>query len=908
MATDEDHLLDELADAILDGTPIAWAEVDSRLGDDRRQLLDRLKVLATLADLHREPCERNAGPLRWGHLTLIETLGRGAFGEVFRARDTRLDREVALKVVSASSGSVDTRASSIIEEGRLLAQVRHPNVVTIYGAERIDDQIGLWMELVEGRTLEQLLDEGKRFTAAETLDIGVQLCAAVAAVHAAGLLHRDIKSHNVMLSDGGHVVLMDFGTGWSVTDSSRALPAGTPLYLAPELLDGGNPTIRSDIYAVGVLLFHLLTASYPVSARDLYELKHAHTRNHRVDVRRVLRDVPQRLRTAVARAIDPRPERRYQSAAEMADDLRASPSSVPRWRWAAVTILSFIVATLAVLPAFQPQAGRFSSSAVREELTTAIVPVTSTPGEKRELALSPDGTRVAFSWNRAGRSELHVTELSTGHTTQVTGAPIEGDYPTWSPDGRFLAFYNRFVDDQGNHVAAVRVTPVAEGKPRTLWQASTRLLGAGLSWSPDGKRLALSVKPTLAEPWRLMLLDVETQATNWLTIPPAVTAGDSLPAFSADGASLAFVRRTGFESALHVVDIATGDIRRLDSGKHDVRNMTWADEGRSLIFTSSRGGGRDTLWRLPLAGGEAEPVAGIGEGASFPSAAASSGRLVYLQQVLDSNLYRVELSGNTAEAPRLVAPSMRADTSPDISPDGSRLVFASNRSGSYEIWLADAEGEHANQLTHLKALARYPRWSPDGRRIAFVVRSNICVVDALTGEIRRITSGATQDRWPTWSADGRSIYFASARSGVWQLWKIAAEGGDAVQVTRDAGIKVWESSDGSSLYYSNDGWSIWRMPVGGGPPAFVLRLPDNTAYGGEWMPRPNGIYWLNQVATPRPAIEFFDFRTRRSLPAIVPSGPYDDGSGFSVSKDGRWAVFSQRDYHGADIMMIDRTR
>lgn len=172
MATD-DHLLDEGADAILDGRSIDWAGVAARAGGQRRALLDRLKVLAALAEVHRDPTqnprtqderrhrppdamdERAAQPGHWGHLKLVEPIGRGACGQVYRARDTRLDRDVALKLLPAELGSGE-RASSIIEEGRLLAQVRHPNVVTIHGAERIGDQVGLWMERVEGRTLEQI--------------------------------------------------------------------------------------------------------------------------------------------------------------------------------------------------------------------------------------------------------------------------------------------------------------------------------------------------------------------------------------------------------------------------------------------------------------------------------------------------------------------------------------------------------------------------------------------------------------------------------------------------------------------------------------------------------------------------------------------------------------------------------
>ena len=200
-------------------------------------------------------------PESWGHLRVLECIGRGAFGEVYRAWETRLDREVALKLLRAHVD--DASPPSVIEEGRLLARVRHPNVVTIHGAERIDGRIGLWMEFVKGRTLEQALREGTRFTEQEVARIGVELCGAVSAVHAAGLVHRDIKAQNVMMAEDARLVLMDFGTGLELRSASETPVAGTPLYLSPEVLAGGPATVQSDVYSIGVLLYHLLTNRFP---------------------------------------------------------------------------------------------------------------------------------------------------------------------------------------------------------------------------------------------------------------------------------------------------------------------------------------------------------------------------------------------------------------------------------------------------------------------------------------------------------------------------------------------------------------------------------------------------------------------------------------------------------------------
>ncbi len=327
-------IVPDLAEAILDGRAIDWGAAESSANLEERSLLQELRLLAAVANFHRQPADfgsndqspvrhapRGDVPENWGHLRVLERIGRGAFGEVFRAWDTRLDREVALKLLAAES--TDSRATSIIEEGRLLARVRHPNVATIYGAERIGNRVGLWMELVNGRTLEQILETGKVFTAAEAITIVVQVCRAISAVHRAGLIHRDIKAQNVMVAEDERVVLMDFGTGYEPNDGSPTTLAGTPLYLAPELLTGRDATVQSDIYSAGVLLYHILTRSYPVEAASLSELSEHHQNREYRSLRAARPDVPAKLASVVDRATDSQPDRRYQTADGFAQALGA---------------------------------------------------------------------------------------------------------------------------------------------------------------------------------------------------------------------------------------------------------------------------------------------------------------------------------------------------------------------------------------------------------------------------------------------------------------------------------------------------------------------------------------------------------------------------------------------------------
>ena len=334
--------LDDLAGSILDGAPVEWDTVESRAEQIEAPLIQQLRTLAKL----RLVSKREGGN-QWGPLRMFERIGHGAFGDVYRAWDTRLDREVALKLLTegpAKAGHGE-ESSSVIEEGRLLARVRHPNVVTIYGAERIDGRVGLWMELVHGRTLEQALRDGTTFSAKDVERLGIELCRAVAAVHAAGLLHRDIKAQNVMLADDGRLVLMDFGSGREFDRMRDNIASGTPLYLAPEVLTGSGATARSDVYSVGVVLYHLLTGTYPVQGRDLATLRRAHSARTAGTLPGESRRIPARLRRVIARALDPNPDRRYATA----DLLGAALSALGRAPILLAVNASIAVAALVVI-------------------------------------------------------------------------------------------------------------------------------------------------------------------------------------------------------------------------------------------------------------------------------------------------------------------------------------------------------------------------------------------------------------------------------------------------------------------------------------------------------------------------------------------------------------------------------
>jgi serine/threonine-protein kinase len=314
-----------LAERVADGESVDWGEEEQHLPDgENRDVLRGLRLLATMASSYTasENTDEPVEPLteRWGALRLVERVGRGALGEVYRAHDPRLGRDVALKLLTSRS----TDGEALIEEGHLMSRVRHANVVTVYGAECHDGRIGIWMELVRGRTLAQQIDQQGPMAASEAARIGMEICRALAAVHQAGLVHRDVKAQNVMREQGGRIVLTDFGAGLDLDRSNPDRFSGTPLYMAPEILVGGKALPAADLYSVGVLLYYLVTGEYPYDARDLEDLRAAQAAGRMRLLRDARPDLPAEFIVTVERALSKNPADRFASAGAMERALQAT--------------------------------------------------------------------------------------------------------------------------------------------------------------------------------------------------------------------------------------------------------------------------------------------------------------------------------------------------------------------------------------------------------------------------------------------------------------------------------------------------------------------------------------------------------------------------------------------------------
>ncbi len=335
--TDEDRLR-ALVAAVADGTPVDWQRAESGAQtDEERAVIRQLRLIATLSEVSRSDegthtVDAAGAPSRsqppapmpdqWGPLQLRELVGSGGYGTVYRAWDPQLAREVALKLLNADRAADSTFEQSVIAEGRRLARLRHPNVIGVYGADTHDGRVGFWMEFLEGQTLKQWFDTHGPMSSREATLIGIDVCRALAAVHAVGLVHRDVKAQNVMRAAGGRTVLMDFGTG--VETGAIARLAGTPLYMAPEMLAGGPATPKSDLYSVGALLFYLVSGEFPVTGSSFAHIKAAHAAGSRRTVRDVRPDLSAAFVKVVDRALSPDPAARPPTAGALEAELAAS--------------------------------------------------------------------------------------------------------------------------------------------------------------------------------------------------------------------------------------------------------------------------------------------------------------------------------------------------------------------------------------------------------------------------------------------------------------------------------------------------------------------------------------------------------------------------------------------------------
>ena len=563
----------------------------------------------------------------------------------------------------------------------------------------------------------------------------------------------------------------------------------------------------------------------------------------------------------------------------------------------------------------------FSSSPASPALKS--VPLTSYPGLECCPSFSPDGSQVAFTWKgpKQDNSDIYVKLVGTENAVRLTNDPTLDFGPAWSPDGRFIAFL-RLLDNAASKAGVFLVSPIG-GPERKLTEVTATISNfpfwySGLSWFPDSKALAVS------DQGRITILSVDSGEKRTLTFPPSAPETrrtDDAPAVSPDGRRIAFSRMFSFGvSEIYLLALSPdfspdGEPKQLTFKQQWSRNPVWTVNGSDVVFSSGPRSftGGEELWRMPVsASGKPAQPRFIGVQGANPVISRQGNRLSYMRTWTDANIWRIELLGPSGKITEPVSfiSSTQDEDSPQYSPDGTRVVFCSSRSGTREIWLASADGSNLAQLTYLAAMMiGAPRWSPDGQQVVFDSNVggawDVYVIDVNGGNPRRLTDHPAVDGVPSYSRDGRWIYFVSFRSGRSEIWKMPATGGEAIRLTQNGGYTAFESLDGSMLYYTKAGGdypSLWGMSVGGGQETELVKSVE--LYGFTLAKK--GIYFDQFNKDGTTSIQFLKFATGKVAPVITL--PQGRSGPLSISPDERYLLYSQLDQRGSDLMLIENFR
>ncbi|HYN02449.1 MAG TPA: protein kinase [Vicinamibacteria bacterium] len=863
-----------------------------------------------------------------GPYEVVAPLGAGGMGEVYRARDGRLGRDVAVKVLPEAFKARPDRLARFEREARATGALNHPNILAVHDVGRHEGQPYVVFELLDGTTLRARLRHGDRLPLRKCLEIGAQVAHGLDAAHAKGIVHRDLKPENLLVTTDGVVKILDFGlaklqdepeivAGSSVSTQSEApwrteagSLLGTAGYMSPEQVRGHAIDPRSDIFALGAVLHEMLAGAPAFLKATRPETLLAILGEDPPDLAQVRPGVPPPVRGLVRRCLEKDPTERFQSARDLAfalegllsgadtleerHGLAAGPRrTLPRARrWRAPAAVGCLVALAGV-------AGWLLR---RPEAAPALgTPrqITSDPGWENEPALSPDGSFVAYVSDRSGNPDVWVSDVRGGEPLRLTDDPASDTSPAWLPDGSAIVF----VSDRGGE-QAVWKTPRLGG-------SATHLVANALdpAISPDGSRVAFA-RTGSAGYNRIAVasLAAPTLAT-FLTHDEDGLWDHRQPAWSPDGREIAYADARN----LWLVPAAGGRAGRVTSSPGPDGEPAWSPDGNFLFYSSYRD---DTLalWRVPVRGGVPARVT-LGTGPEVEPSLAGS-RLAFSTYL--SNMDVVLFDLRSGERQRL--PGLRTESTPALSPDGSQVVFNSDRGGTVDLWSQALAGGRpvgsVRRLTDDVATENLPTVSPDGRWLAFgrvlSGQRDIWIMPLAGGLARRITEDPAADKQPAWSLDGTRLAFVSERGGTGHVWVVrVAEGapvGDPVRLTSGTGEDFFPSwsPDGSRLVFlrrGDSGFGAWVASVDGSAPPRKLISPVVFA---RWDRAADRVLVAQADGASGVDLRAVDPRTGAIGPLSRPAALRAVGSAlpFDVSTDGGLLATHQVETRG-DVWVVD---
>jgi eukaryotic-like serine/threonine-protein kinase len=876
---------------------------------------------------------------RFAPYELRGLLGRGGMGQVYRAWDPRLHREVALKVLHDQADADPERLRRFVAEARAASALNHPNILTVFDAD-VDGQTPFIVsELIEGDSLREEMRRGP-LPLKRLLDLATQIADGLAEAHAAGIVHRDVKPENVMVTRAGRAKILDFGltraTGLQTgaapatadgdTLTEPGLVAGTVPYMSPEQARGLPADFRSDQFSLALMLYEMATGQVPFRRATPAETLDAIVADEPVPLPAVVAQVPLMLWWVIERCLAKRPEARYGSTSDLHSDLRLLRDRfsevVARERGASgqrtaphtAARASLLVAAIAVAAGLL-LLWRLARDAPPLDLTgLQFRALTSDAGYEGLPALSPDGQIVAYAAEAGGVLQIFTRRIDSSTSAPVTRCAYDCKYPFWAPDGKRIYYVSLARQREG--LWSIGATG---GTPQVVIENATRA-----ALSPDGRTLAFLRDEDRA--------DIVGTAALWLATPEgaapfspeAVEAAarryepfgaqrfiDAVLAFSPDGSRLGVcaVPGTGDERMWQfwVAPLPGGQpVRRLqwwtDAGPR-ISSFAWLADSHTIVLgVASLSTPGSHLWFADLDRDRAWPLTRSAGSELYPSASAGGERIVFTSGEPDYDLVEIPLDGR-ARAPLVTTPHDESD--PALSPDGRVLAYVTNRSGQDEIWRRTigapgsdtplvAQRDFGDDRT---VMLSGPSFSPDGQRIAYQrngfkprsplrIWTSLVAGGASTPLLRESYEGLQSA--PAWSPDGQWIAFAQWKSHRWELAKVRVGSGESPIVLRTDGIANatphW-SPAGDWITWETEGRLLLVSPDG----AAESELSQEQWLVHAWSGDGSSIFAIKETDDLRLSLVRVDITTRKETPLA------DLGTSFAVNNPVKGLALMARD-------------
>ncbi len=807
---------------------------------------------------------------------VIEKLGEGGMGIVYKAQDTRLNRTIALKCLPDRVNNDESAKARFLQEAQAAAALNHANICTIYGVEEHDSKLYMAMEFVEGGTLSGKIPFAK---IEDAVDVATQIGDALHEAHIHGIVHRDIKAENIMLTSRGQAKVMDFGLAklkGAIKLTRTSGTVGTLGYMAPEQIQGGEVDHRSDIFSFGVLLFEMLTGKLPFRGEHEAAMMYSILNEEPEEIQKYLPDVPLELSYLVKTALEKNPDDRFQHMSDVIRDLRrlkkqtskihrpgasgeyqsyasvqttsarniVGVASSPRRKQylliGGIGAAVAVVAAIVWLTLFRSDITPFT--------TIQFSRVTST-GNIESAAISPDGRYISFSQYEKGQYSLWVRQLATSSNIQIKTPQDNfiGD-PVFSKDGNFIFF--RMSDEKTMESSLYKIPVLGGNAIKVLSNVQ-----GPITFSPDGLRFAFNRVSASSGSFSLVVASVDGSNQRDLAGYKGDMWISGAPSWSPAGKIIAVPLgswKGGFHHALISVDAESGKELPMTDKKWDViNNVRWLSNGEGLIIEATDIKTYVTqLEFVAYPSGEVSRITNDLNNYGGTTLTADMKKICTVQDERDIYLYVVP-EGNAQRAKKLT--SLRDDGLEGVAVgNNNEIYYTSLQGGSFDIWTINQNGEQQRQITFDTHVERQLSVSPDGKRIIFCSfragLPNIWVINSDGSGLKQLTKDA-EDYNPVIDPSGQWVVFDSWIRGPLTVMKIPIDGGERMDVSGINGGSPVFTEDGKSVVFlsfdeKRNASALYKVALSGGKPAYLFDLPKYSNDDIQRRPNSNEISYV----------------------------------------------------------------